>query len=92
MQRIDINRFAALICLVSMTVTSRAGMAQTLKELAGGSPVTGLAGDRWTSQVFKVSVPVDQTRLTIATRGSTVGREAGVTLYAKHGAQPTTTV
>ncbi|MEO8497835.1 MAG: sialate O-acetylesterase [Planctomycetota bacterium] len=92
MQRMNINLIAVLIFLVSMAVTSRAGMAQTVNELADGSPVSGLAGDRWTSLVFKISVPVNQTRLTLTTRGSAGGREAGVTLYAKHGTTPTTTV
>ncbi|MCE9608478.1 MAG: pre-peptidase C-terminal domain-containing protein [Planctomycetia bacterium] len=88
----NINLLGALICLLSMTATSRFGMAQSVNELTDGSPVTDLGGDRWTSRVFKIFVPVNQTRLTITTRGIATGREAGVTLYAKHGATPTTTV
>lgn len=81
---------AVLICLSSMTAASRVGMAQSVAELTDGSPVGELGGDRWSSRVFKVSVPAGQTRLTITTRGIAGGREAGVTLYAKQGAMPTT--
>jgi len=88
--KIDLN--AAFVCLALTLVTSGAGIAQTVPQLADGIPVIGLAGDRWTSQVFKISVPSGQTRLVITTRGSATGREAGVTLYTKHGVVPTTTV
>lgn len=82
---------AALICLGALGMTSRAAIAQAANQIAAGSPVSNLAGDRWTSRVFKLTVPPNQTRLTVTTQGVAAGREAGVTLYAKHGATPTTT-
>ena len=85
-----INRIAVLICLLSIAVASRVGRAQSVSELTDGAPVADLGGDRWSSRLFKISVPVEQTRLTITTRGEPGGRDAGVTLYAKHGAKPTT--
>ncbi len=88
----NINLVAAAVCLVSIVVSSRAGMAQTVKELSDEKPVSDLAGDRWTSQVFRISVPANQTRLTIKTRGNATGRDSGVTLFAKQGTTPTTTV
>jgi len=82
----------ALICFGALGYAPRAAIAQATNQITNGSPVTGLAGDCWTSLAFKISVPADQTRLTITTRGSATGRDSGVTLYAKHGATPTTTV
>ena len=92
MHGIKVNRNAAFLCLFSMAMTAGTGIAQTVPQLADGSPVTGLDGERWTSRGFKISVPAKQTRLTITTRGSETVRAAHVTLYAKHGAPPTTTV
>jgi sialate O-acetylesterase len=92
MLRLNAKLIAALICLSALGIAPRAAIAQTVNPLANGSPVTGLAGDRWTSQFFKISVPTGQTRLIITTRGSATGREAGVTLYVKHGVVPKTTV
>ncbi len=51
-----------------------------------------LAGDKWTGQSFKITVPANQTRLTISTTGPSAGRDAGVVLYVKHGAVATTSV
>lgn len=92
MHRINLNLNAALLCLVSVAMTAGTVVAATVPPLSDGSPVTSLDGERWTSRVFKISVPPEQTKLTITTRGSETGREARVTLYAKHGATPTTTV
>lgn len=91
MQRISISLSVALLCLASMAVTTHAEIPQTPHVLADGSQVADLSGDRWSSRLFKLSVPANQTRLTITTRGVATGRVAGVTLFAKHGAMPTTT-
>jgi len=72
-------------------VTVTAAIGQPITTLTDGTPVTGLAGDKWTGQSFKVTVPPNQSRLTISTAGPPIGRDAGVVLYAKHGAGPTTT-
>lgn len=91
MLRSTLHLSVGLICFVSLAVASRASWAQTVKELTDGTPVAGLAGERWTSLSFKISVPSDQTRLVITTRGTAAARDSGVTLFAKHGTPPTTT-
>lgn len=71
--------------------TSSPAMAQAVSTLTDETPVTSLAGDKWAGQSFKIAVPANQTRLSISTSGPPNGRDAGVVLYAKHGAVPTTT-
>jgi sialate O-acetylesterase len=72
-------------------VTALAVMGESPTTLTDGTPVTGLAAEKWTGLSFKISVPANQTRLTISTTGPPNGRDAGIVLYAKHGAVPTTT-
>lgn len=72
-------------------VTASTVMGQSVITLTDGTPVTSLAGEKWTGQSFKITVPANQTRLTISTAGPPTGREAGVVLYAKLGTLPTTT-
>jgi sialate O-acetylesterase len=92
MQRLHIQWSAALICLGALGIAAGADVAPTVTPLADGTPVTDLGGNRWTSQYFKITVPANQTRLTITTAGPSTIREAGVTLYVKQGALPTNTV